>query len=228
MIEGSYEEIKEESLFRPKDTDRLIAEGYPVNFKKYLVEGWRIFRADMGSFLIYAAIFLAINLSLEMIPVIGQVIAPVLMVPFAMGFFIFAAKKMKRQPTRFEDFFKGFNYFVPLAIVGILTSLLIVIGLFVFILPGIYLAVGYLFSGILIVDRKLTPWQAMETSRKIITKQWLILCFLALFLLSLIFVGTLFFIIGLIPATAIAFCILTAAYDDIIGIQPDDLYGPRL
>jgi hypothetical protein len=228
MIEGSYEEIKEESLFRPKDTDRLIAEGYPVNFKKYLVEGWRIFRADMGSFLIYAAIFLAINLSLEMIPVIGQVIAPVLMVPFAMGFFIFAAKKIKQQPTRFEDFFKGFNYFVPLAIVGILTSLLIVIGLFVFILPGIYLAVGYLFSGILIVDRKLTPWQAMETSRKIITKQWLILCFLALFLLSLIFVGTLFFIIGLIPATAIAFCILTAAYDDIIGIQPDDLYGPRL
>lgn len=222
MNEVTDAEYETEPLFWPKDTERLISEGYDVGLKQYVIQGWQIFMTDIGSFLIYATIFLAINLFLEMIPVLGQIVAPVLMFPLSMGFFVFAARKMKKQPTRFQDFFKGFDYFVPLVMVGILTSVLIVLGLFVFIIPGIYLAVAYLFSSMLIVDRKMSPWQAMETSRKVITKKWLQLFGLAIIVLAITIAGTLIFIIGVIPATAISLCILTAAYDDIIGIRSTD------
>jgi uncharacterized membrane protein len=40
------------------------------------------------------------------------------------------------------------------------------------ILPGIYLTVGYAMTVPLIVDRKMSPWQAMEASRKAIHGEW--------------------------------------------------------
>ncbi len=209
-------------LFRPKDTDRLAAEGYTVDLKQYIHQGWSVFIKNIGPYLLYATIFWAINIGLEMIPVIGQLAAPIIIFPVAMGFFVYTAKKLKQAPARFEDFFKAFHYFVPLLLVGILMNILILIGFLLFILPGIYLAVAYLFASMLVVDRKMSPWQALETSRRIITKKWLHLFVLALILLSLNFVGILIFIVGVIPATALTFCILTAAYEDIIGIASTD------
>ena len=222
MNEIAYEKVETESPFQPKDIDRLMWEGYEVNLKQYLVNGWHIFMTDIGSFMIYAILFLAINIFLEMIPFFGQIAAPILMFPLSVGFFVFAAKKMKRQPARFQDFLKGFDYLIPLVIVGALVTVLIVLGLFLFIIPGVYLAVGYLFASLLVVDRKMTPWQAMEASRKLITKKWLHMFALALILLIINLAGALIFIVGLIPATAISFCILTAAYDDIVGIESAD------
>lgn len=222
MIDNYNRNHEMESLLQPKDTTRLMAEGYSVHLKQYILQGWSIFIKNIGPYLLYATIFWAINIGLEMIPVIGPFAAPIIIFPVAMGFFIYTAKKMKHQPARFEDFFTAFTYFAPLILVGILMNILIIIGFFLFILPGVYLAVAYLFASMLVVDRKMTPWQALETSRRIITKKWLHIFLLALILLSLNFTGVLLLIVGVIPATALTFCILTAAYDDIIGIQSTD------
>lgn len=211
-----------EPLFRPKDTNRLITEGYATSLKQYVLRGWSIFVKNIGPFLLFGTIFWAINIGVELIPIIGPIAAPVIMFPVAAGFFVFAAKKMKHQPANFQDFFKGFDYLLPLLLVGILTNALILVGLLLFIIPGIYLAVAYLFANWLVIDRKLSPWQAMETSRRIITKNWFSIFAMALILLLLNFVGMLLLIVGVIPATALSFCILTAAYDDIVGIQSTD------
>ena len=71
----------------------------------------------------------------------------------------------------------------------------------------------------MVVDRKLTFWDAMETSRKVITRNWFPLFGLTLALILLNAVGMLAFMIGVMVTTPITFCILTAAYDDIIGVQ---------
>lgn len=222
MKEESCKTVEYEPVFHARDPDRLIAEGYRVSIRQYIVQGWRIFTAEPGKFLIYAVIFWIINIALEMVPVVGPFVAPVLMYPIFMGFFTFSAKILKEEPARFEDFLSSLDFFIPLVIVGILANLLILLGLFLFILPGVYLAVGYLFSSILVIDRGMRPWEAMETSRKIITKQWMPIFGLALILLLINFAGALLFIVGLIPATAISACILTAAYDDIAGIASTD------
>ena len=46
------------------------------------------------------------------------------------------------------------------------------LGLVLLILPGIYLAMAYVMTMPLIGDRNLSAWQAMETSRKAVTKRW--------------------------------------------------------
>ncbi|OLB24717.1 MAG: hypothetical protein AUH95_02275 [Nitrospirae bacterium 13_2_20CM_2_63_8] len=40
------------------------------------------------------------------------------------------------------------------------------------VLPGIYLLVAYTFSYLLIVDRRMGVWQALEGSRRVVNKHW--------------------------------------------------------
>ncbi|WP_232319728.1 hypothetical protein [Prosthecochloris sp. HL-130-GSB] len=95
--------------------------------------------------------------------------------------------------------------------------LLVTIGVFLLVLPGIYLAVAYMFTVPLIVDYRMEFWQAMETSRKIITRNWFSLFGFVLLLAVINLGGALVFGIGLlvtIPLTAFAGVM---AYCDIVG-----------
>jgi hypothetical protein len=72
----------------------------------------------------------------------------------------------------FDTAFGTFDKAVPAFVTGLLSTLLTYVGLFLLVIPGIYLATGYCMSLPLVVDRNLRPWQALETSRKAVTKRW--------------------------------------------------------
>ena len=82
-------------------------------------------------------------------------------------------------------------------------------------LPGIYLAVSYVFTQVLIVDKKLGFWEAMETSRKVITRQWwrvfgLILLGIPFFILGVAAVG-----VGVFVALPLVTGAFAYAYEDL-------------
>jgi hypothetical protein len=58
-----------------------------------------------------------------------------------------------------------------LVLASITTTVLITIGCFFCLLPGIYLSVAYLFTYLLIMDRRLGFWAAMEASRRQVNAQ---------------------------------------------------------
>ena len=68
-----------------------------------------------------------------------------------------------------------FNYFhrAPAAILWyIVMSVMIMLGYLLLILPGIYLSFAYMFSLPLLVEKNMGVWQALETSRKAVTRFW--------------------------------------------------------
>lgn len=238
-----------EALFNPKDINRLTGGGYTVRTKQYIVQGWRLFLTNPGPFLIYAAIVVGFNILVDIMPratgAIGPItaifIGAIFLFPFLMGIFIAAAKKMKGRETEFRDFFKGFDYFAPLSLAGIMVHAIIGAPMFAaylltinfqsfeyslvslaLLILSVYCAVAYLFAGMLVIDRGMKPWQAMEASRKIITRNWGSFFILAAALLVFEVAGALLLIVGLIPATAINVCILTVAYDDVVGLTSTD------
>ena len=99
-------------------------------------------------------------------------------------------------------------------------GILLTIGFILLIIPGIYLSVGYLFVTMLIIDKRMQFWQAMETSRKIVTKKWWSFLGLIILLGLLNFVGALLLGIGLLVTVPWSVCILGAAYADIVGLEP--------
>ena len=193
----------------------------------YFRAGWEIFKKFPVGFVGYFLITLVITFLLNSIPKIGGLFTFVIAVPLNAGFFVVSAKLLKNQTSDFGDFFSGFKFFTQLALLGVVSSILIILGFICLIVPGIYLVVGYAFALMLVLDRGLTFWPAMETSRRSVQTGWFKIfgLFLLLFLLNL--GGIIALGVGLLVTAPLSHCILTAAYDDIFGIKSAHLISTR-
>ncbi len=132
---------------------------------------------------------------------------PVLM-PLMIGIIMLAIKHSRGEVLDYRSVISYYHLTGTLSFAGILIYIMTVIGFVLLILPGIYLSIAYVFTLPLIVDKNMTVWEAMEFSRKSVTKHWFKI-FGLMFLLSLIMgVGILALGIGLIWAVPLMFVAL--------------------
>jgi uncharacterized membrane protein len=194
-----------------------LAGNYQFKMGEYINKGFDIFKKDPGLFIGYTIVYMAISGVLAVIPVVGSIANMAISAPLAVGFYIMADKINKGESRSFGDFFKGFDSFLPLFLVGFIGGIITLLCLCLLILPGIYIAVCYSFASLMVVIYKKEFWDALETSRKVITKNWWSF-FGFLIVLGLInLLGVLCLIVGVfvtIPATA---CAIYAAFNDIAG-----------
>jgi len=95
------------------------------------------------------------------------------------------------------------------------------IGIFLLMIPFIYLTIAWMFAPLFIIFYKMPAWEAMETSRKLITKKWftffgftIVLALIILAGLLLICVGVLYFWPGTMNALYVAFEDITKFYEE--------------
>ncbi len=100
-----------------------------------------------------------------------------------------------------------------------MTGLLTLIGFALFVLPGIYLAVAWIFTTPFIVDRKFDFWDAMESSRRVISRNWFSWFGFLIVLILLNLVGFLLLGVGLLVTSPLSSCALAIAYQDIMGLS---------
>lgn len=195
---------------------RQMRDGYEVRISDYISEGWRLFRQTPWEFIGYTALVFLINFAAALIP-FGAVLVSA---PLIAGFFYRAFRMMRNEPTDFSDFFRGFNYWLPLVLASVLIGIFTFIGILLVVLPGIYLAVAYAFATPLIIDKRMFFWQSMEVSRKVITKKWFSLFGLVLLLGLINIAGALLLVIPLLVTVPWTICAQAAAFKDIIGLEP--------
>ena len=131
----------------------------------------------------------------------------VLLDPLLAGIFVVSAKLLQRQGCAFTDFFTGFHYFLPLLIFGLINSLISMGGgLFehhglvsvLFDLASLAFTLAFLFTPMLVIDRRLGLWEAMGLSLRTVQRRWW--SFLGLIFL----LGLLLLVIGLSIALMVA------------------------
>ena len=81
-------------------------------------------------------------------------------------------KQARDESLEISSVLNYFSMVLPLLLVYVAMNVLILLGLLLFILPGIYLSIAYFFSYALVVGKGLGVWEAMELSRKTVTEQW--------------------------------------------------------
>jgi len=187
----------------------------------YFKTGWGLFKQYPGGFVGFCLLNLVIQLALSRIPSVGVVALAVVSTPLFMGNFIVSAKLLQGQTPEFSDFFKGFQYFLPLLLLSLVAGLFIGIGTVLLIIPGVYLAVAYLFASYLVVDRRLDFWPAMELSRLTVNPRWFGYFAFMLLVALLNLAGALLLGLGLLVTIPLSFCAVTAAYADLFGLQSD-------
>ncbi|MEL6457775.1 MAG: hypothetical protein AAFX46_11135 [Cyanobacteria bacterium J06636_27] len=204
-------------------------QDFSVNIGQYFSRGWEIFKQYPLGFIGYLITVFLISIFLTFLPILIEQLqgiatiaswANVVLNPiFYAGFDIVALQIAKNRPIDFSDFFRGFNQFLQIFLVHLISNILIVIGCWLLIIPGIYLAVAYQFSSLFVIEKKLSFWSALEASRKLITKQWFsfLLFGIALFLLNV--AGVLALGIGMFVTFPLTLCIVVAAFEDIVGLN---------
>jgi membrane-anchored glycerophosphoryl diester phosphodiesterase (GDPDase) len=103
--------------------------------------------------------------------IVGILSYPVLM-PIMAGVMMMAIKHSRGEAVDFRSVFDYFYMTGKLALAGVIIYVFTIIGIMLLVLPGIYVSVAYAFTIPLIVDKNMDVWEAMELSRKTVTKHW--------------------------------------------------------
>lgn len=135
------------------------------------------------------------------------------------GYNYLCLKLIRGQRAEIGDLFAGFSLaFVPLLLFSVVGQLLAGLGLLLCVLPGIYLMVAWLlFTPLLIIDKRIDFWPAMELSRKVVTRHWWRVFALALVCGLILVAGVLACFIGFFIAYPVVTAAIVHAYEDIFG-----------
>ena len=107
-----------------------------MNIQQYLQQAWQMFRENIGAFLGFTLTLFAVWLATSMVDAGSSLLFSSIAAPFYAGYSIVAFKLMLGQPFQFSDFFRGFNYFLPLFLASLASSILVGIGFIFLLLPG--------------------------------------------------------------------------------------------
>jgi uncharacterized membrane protein len=132
------------------------------------------------------------------------------------GLFYYFLLKARGIPAGAGDAFAGFTKgFFNLFAIGFLFSIFIPVGLCLVLVPGVYLFVAYVFAPLLAVDKHLGFWDAMERSRRVVTRNWWRIAGLVLLIFPILAAGVLALGVGVFVAIPIATGAVVYAYRDL-------------
>jgi len=200
----------------------IIARDYSVDIGDCFSRSWNLVRDNFWLLAGATAVAKVIGYALGFIPALGISVAVLLALVFQGGLQWLFLKRIRGEAADLGDVFAGFSLaFVPLLLAGIVVHVLVGIGLVLCIVPGIYLMVSWrLFVPLLIIDKGLEFWPAMELSRRVVTKHWW-QCFGLLLLSALVgLLGLLGCLVGIFFTMPIAVGAIVYAYLDIFQSQP--------
>jgi len=189
----------------PPGVEALAGQaGGPLDITGCIKRGFAVGAANFWPILGVSLLVGLCNGLAGMIPILGFVATFTLTGVFYGGLYYYVVKKVRGEPTEIGDAFSGFSVcFGQLALATLVSMILTGIGFLCLILPGIYLAVCWIFTYVLVRDKGLAFWDAMELGRQVITRQWFRV-FGLLLLLGLIVLAVLAVPIGLMISAYVA------------------------
>lgn len=155
--------------------------------------------------------------------VLLQVVITVLTAPISVGVGLVGIKLAADAKTSGMSIFNHFGSMVKLFLLTLLMYLMIGLGFVLLILPGIYLSIAYMFAAVLMVEKNLGIWEAMEASRKSVTHKWFTIFFTWLLLGLLVAISAIPLLIGLIWTVPLLLLAYGVVYKTLFGVEQSTL-----
>ncbi|WP_159084337.1 hypothetical protein [Dongshaea marina] len=182
----------------------------------------------------FVASFLSEFLNISSMPslMLEQVIFMLVITPMQVGLMFIGIHRAREEKASVRTLFAYFNKILPLFGMLILMYILLALGFVVLILPFIYLFVAYMFAMYVMIDKRVGIWQAMELSRKTITRRWFTVFATMHILMFINIIATIFLLIGLIWSVPFSALVMGVLYRNLFGLaakpaQPMTSSGPQ-
>ena len=201
------------------DTPEAIAATYLqrgtlIDISSALSRGWALVRDHLVVLVGATVLGWLVTVGLAFVPVLGWIVGFVLLG----GLDYMFLRRIRGEDVQIGDVFAGFNLaLLDLTMTGLVKWLLTSLGFILCILPGIYLAVGYVFALPLAIDKKMEFWTAMEVSRRVVHEHWWSVFALVIVLILVVLAGFLLCGIGELITIPLASAALMYVYEDLFG-----------
>lgn len=225
----------------------LSGRDYALSIGDCIGDAWRMLMANFWLVVGGAFLVLLCSTAISMIPIVGILAGLLLNQVFYGGLYFFYLKLARGQKAEIGDAFSGFTRsfgqlvllslvynilltiaFIPMIVpaVGmavwewspaVMVPLMILLGI-----PAIYLAVGWMFASMLVIDRGLEFWDAMEISRKVVGRHWFKVFALLIVVALVAVAGIVLLFIGMLITLPLAFAAMAFAYETMF---PRDTEG---
>lgn len=196
--------------FNIEEQAQKASSGYRLSIESTLQMGFNLLRQAPSEFIVFSVLGVIIFSN----PISGLLLGG----PVMASYFHLAHLASKGQQIEITDFFRGFDKAGSLIKLSLLMCLLVFLGLLVLILPGIYLAVSYVFSHLFVWSYDRSPSEAIRLSRLTVSGNFGQILLLFLILAGINLLGILALGVGILLTMPFSFCVVYAAFDDIIGI----------
>lgn len=206
-----------------------IAGNYDFTIGDIIGTAWAKTQGNKGkiwlAILLYVLATIAViavaSVLLFIVPLFGVLLSSALqfavLTPVTAGLYLLGIKIAANQNVSGASIFDYFDKIWSLLLTMILMSIMIAIGFALLILPGIYLAVAYAMALPLVIDKNLSPWDAMEASRKAVSKHWFKVLGLYIVILLIMWLSAIPVGIGLIWTLPLAVVLYGVLYTTMFG-----------
>jgi len=229
----------------PVSVDEILARDYTLDIGGCITRGWELvkqrFGPTVGAACLVLVVVVGINQLLGLltrpaledmfrhqrvsvgaillvcgVSILGTPVYTILMA----GIYNYYLKLIRGENVGIGAAFSGFGPAIgQLAVLGLVTSVLTLLGLCFCVLPGIYLSFSWAFAVPLVIDRRMSFWEAMELSRKAVSKHWFLVFAFVLVISLIASCGLIACCVGIIVTSAISWMARMYAYEAIFGRQ---------
>jgi uncharacterized membrane protein len=200
-----------EVVFDIQNKVNAASKGYRLSIESTLQLGFNLFRKAPTEFIIFSLMGLIIFSN----PVSGLLLGG----PVTASYFHMARLTARNQQIEFADFLKGFEKAGALLKMNLMMFLVILLGLMMLVLPGIYFGISYVFSPLFVWFHDMSPAEALRLSRKSVSGNFTQIFLLVMILAGINLLGILALGVGILLTMPFSFCVVYAAFDDVIGVS---------
>lgn len=207
--------------------------------QEWLKMGWFLVKSDFKklvkiTFFVYLFILLALRIpfvsstpslytffvmlvTISITPIIWPVSALTFILSpiISSGFFYIIFRKIDGEEVKTRDILKGLNYFLPAFLANAIIVISTILGLIILIIPGLIISALFMFTIPLIVEKKMSFWQAMEESRKVVQKDLPNFVVFLIILMGINFLGIMCLGVGLFVSTPVILASIAYAYKEL-------------
>lgn len=200
-----------------------------INYKELFSESIKIFKTNWSvmilGFIALVVSILAINSlgtvivnlsdGLMAIAILINILTWLFEVLISIGFVNLALRVSRGETSSIKDIYFAFNSKFPIlnyVLLSIMVSVLVILGYFLLIIPGIILTAGLLFANYLFIDQKKGIQASLEKSWEITKGYKLKILGLLILILLLNILGLLSIVVGLLITLPLTQIILTVLY----------------
>lgn len=187
-----------------------IGEALKAGWQSFMKRPWYLF----GLALAVGALFVF---------TVGEAFAAALAYIVYGGYIAVLFRHYRGEQIVFDDLFNIDRRWIYFTFLAVIKGVLIILGLLLFIVPGVYLAIRWMFAEFYVIDEGLRPLEALKASSELTAG-----CRFKLFLYSvvvslLLLVGLLFLVVGAFAIGAVVILATIKIYEDLKQVEKPEV-----